>query len=599
VGAGVREAAAMGKGPGGALVARMLAAEGVGTVFGIIDGTYFGLYSSLADVGIRLVSPRHETSAAHMAGAYARTTGRLGVCIASNGPGVANVLPGVAVENGEGNRVLLITSSRRSGIGYPDRGGTFQYFDQVAVTRPMTKWSGHAATRDRIPELLRRAFRISFRGRPGVVHLDIPEDVINGDGEIADADVRPPASYRRTGRLAPDPDLVARAAGVLARARQPLLHLGYGVYHSGAEAEAARLAEALAAPVTTSWAGRGIVPETSRHAIPMTAVDLVDRVRNDADVVLTVGSRLGETDWWGKPPNWAPPSAQQHIQVDVDEEVLGLNKPVDIAILGDARATLAALAEAVEGHDQTAALPPRRERLTEYGQRLAKTRQKLDEPLGEPTEPVHPAQVPATAQRVLPEDTLWVFDGGNTTVWANFFHTARIPRSVVSTFKFGMLGAGVGQALGAQVAAPDRPVCCIIGDGAFGMHPQEIETAVRHDLPVLYLVLADRAWGMVKMSQQIAAKPVKTVAKKVLQNRSLGEDEVVYADFAEVRYDLLAESMGAHGERVSRTADLAPAIERAHATGRPAVIHVDVDRVQHLWAPALRTFKKMHQEPGA
>ncbi|MDX1620997.1 MAG: thiamine pyrophosphate-binding protein [Nitriliruptorales bacterium] len=586
------------KGPGGEIVARMLAAEGVERVFGIIDGTYFGLYSSLPDVGIELISPRHETSAAHMAGAYARTTGKLGVCIASNGPGVANILPGVAVENGEGNRVLLITSSRRAGIGYPDRGGTFQYFDQVGVTRAMTKWSGHTSSRDRVPELLRRALRLSWRGRPGVVHLDIGEDVLNGTGPIDDTQIRAPHRYRRTTPLPPDPALVDDAAQALANATQPLIHAGYGVYHAGAEAELLALAERLEAPVTTSWAARGAIPETSRHAIPMTAVELVDRVRNDADVVLTVGSRIGETDWWGKPPNWAPPGQQTHIQVDLDEEIIGLNKPVDIAIQADAKGTLAALLDTLNGRTNETSLARRRDRLEEYAEARREEREKLDEALTDDREPLHPARVPATAQQVLPEDTIWVFDGGNTTVWANFFHEARIPRSVISTFKFGMLGAGVSQALGAKVAAPDRPVCCIIGDGAFGMHPQELETAVRHDLPVIYLVLADRAWGMVKMSQQIAAKPVKTVAKKLLLDRGLGEGETIYADFHEIEYDALARSMGAHGERVSRPADLAPAIERAHGAGRPAVIHVDVDRDQHLWAPALRTFKKMHQEPA-
>ena len=127
---------------GGELLAAMLAAEGVTDVFGIVDGTYLGLYTAFEKFGIRLISPRHETSAAHMAGAYARSTGRLGVCMASNGPGAANILPGVAVESGEGNRVLLITSCRRTGIAYPERGGTFQYFDQVGVTAPMTRWSG-------------------------------------------------------------------------------------------------------------------------------------------------------------------------------------------------------------------------------------------------------------------------------------------------------------------------------------------------------------------------------------------------------------------------------------------------------------------------
>jgi len=145
---------------GGALIARMLQAEGVEVVFGIIDGSYFGLYASLRDVGIRLVTPRHETSAVHMAGAYARLTGKLGVCIASNGPGAANALAGVAVESGEGNRVLLITSWRRSQIVNPDRGGTYQYFDQTAVIRPMSKWSEAAESFDRIPERGHRERRI-------------------------------------------------------------------------------------------------------------------------------------------------------------------------------------------------------------------------------------------------------------------------------------------------------------------------------------------------------------------------------------------------------------------------------------------------------
>ncbi len=585
------------KGPGGEIVARMLAAEGVDTVFGIIDGTYYGLYSSFPGAGIHLYTPRHESSAAHMAGAYARVTGRLGVCMASNGPGVANVLPGVAVENGEGNRVLLITSSRRTGIGYPDRGGTYQYFNQVAVTSPMTKWSVHVPSRDRIPEMLRRALRICHRGRPGVVHVDIPEDILNGAGEIDEALVMAPGRYRRTTRLQPDPDLVTKAAAMLAQSSAPLIHAGYGVFHSGAEQELADLAAALQAPVTTSWAGRGAITETSPLAVSMTAVDIVDEVRNDADVVLTVGSRLGETDWWGKAPNWAPPGQQRHIQVDLDEEVLGMNKPVDLALVGDARETLRALRQ--ELGDADTGRDRRSRRVQEYAGKVAGVRTKLDKALDDDRSPVHPARVASTAQQVLPEDTVWVFDGGNTAVWANFYHQARVPRSIVGTFKFGHLGAGLGQALGAQVAAPDRTVCCIIGDGAFGMQPQEIESAVRHGLPVIYLVLADRAWGMVKMSQQIAAKPLKTVAKKMIQHQSLGEDEIIYADFAEIRYDDLARAMGAHGERVSKPGDLAPALQRCRESGLPAVVHIDVDRVEHLWAPALRTFKKMHQEPGS
>jgi len=579
---------------GGALVARMLAAEGVTDLFGIIDGTYFGLYRALGDAGITLHSPRHEAAAAHMAGAYARLTGRLGVCMASNGPGVANVLPGVAVEQGEGNRILLITSARRVGIGHPDRGGTYQYFDQTAVTAPMTKWSGYCPSADRIPELLRQALRASFTGRPGVVHLDIPEDVINQPTGIEASAVRAPETYRRITTIPPDPVQVERAARMLVEASQPVIHAGSGVYHSGAESELARLARLLAAPVTTSWAARGVLSEDHDEAIPMTALDVNDEVRNAGDVLLVVGSRMGETDWWGKAPNWS--RTQRTIQIDIDDDRIGVNKPLEVALLADARDALSAIADEVERIEagdrstQRAALVSWREAITTQQAKQAK-------PLEKHGSPVHPAHVPATAQDVMPDDTVWVFDGGNTVVWANFLHTATVPRSVLSTFKFGMLGAGMGQALGAAVAAPDRRVCVITGDGAFGMHPTEVETAVRLGLPIVFVVLVDGQWGMVKMSQQIAAAPVLTIATKMLTGSNLPEGKTVYADFEPCRYDLMAEAMGAHGEHVTDSAELAAALERARDCGRAAVVQVEVDNVEHLWAPGLQAFKKMHQEP--
>ncbi|MBY5162410.1 thiamine pyrophosphate-binding protein [Salsipaludibacter albus] len=583
---------------GGTLMARLLAAEGVDTIFGIIDGSYFGLYNSLEDEGITLYSPRHESAALHMAGTWARSTNRLGVAMASNGPGVANALPGVAVENGEGNRILLVTSSRRVGITHPDRGGTYQYFDQTGVTRPMTKWSARVEAVGRVPELLRRALRVSWQGRPGVVHLDVPESILNGPAEIDEAQVWPADRYRRTSRLVPAQTDVRRAARMLVDARLPLVHAGSGVLHSGAEESLARLATLLDAPVTTSWGARGALPESDPHAIPMTHPTVVDDVRNDADVALVVGSRLGETDWWGRPPNWAPPADQRLVQVDVDEHSLGLNRPADVAMLADAREALDAIADAVEalGRRDTTA---RRHMITDFQSAIRRERDKLAKPLErEDASPVHPARVPAAAQDAMPEDTVWVFDGGNTAVWANFYHRALVPRSLHATFKFGMLGAGMGQSLGAAVAHPGRRVCCIIGDGAFGMHPTEVETAVRHGLPIVFVVMADGAWGMVKMSQQVARSPVRSVARKLLRNESLPEEEFVGTDFSPVRYDRLAEAMGADGFFVDHSRDLLPALREAAALDGPSVVHVQVDRVEHLWAPELRTFKRMHEEPG-
>lgn len=577
---------------GGELVARMLRAEGAGTVFGIIDGTYFGLYSSFRKLGIDLVTPRHETSAAHMAGALARLTGKLGVCMASNGPGVANILPGIACENAEGNRVLLITSARREGTIDPDRGGTYQSFPQVEVTAPMVKWSCRVPSAARLPEIVRRALRISWKGRPGVVHVDIPESVLNGRITVGPDAVQPPSAYRNVEPLACSDDQVERAADLLAGAPRTMIHAGSGVIHAGAAAELAAVAEALHAPVTTSWGGRAALNEMWSYAVPMIHIDLCTRVRNEADAVLALGSRIGETDWWGKPPYWRPAREQRLVHVDIDEETLGNNKPADMAIVADARLFLRKLHAALLARAGRIDIAGRRRWLASIQDERARSRAALDAKLDDRGSPLHPAHVAAACRRMFPDDAIAVFDGGNAAVWAHMYHEVRAPGALLGTPKFGMLGAGIAQALGAKAACPDRAVYCITGDGALGFHPQEIETAVRHGLDVIILVVCDRQWGMVKMNQSFALRPVKT-----LVFGALGPEETIGADLGEIRWDDLARAMGAHGERAADPDGLERAIERARASGGPAVIHVDVDPVKHMWAPGLRRFKEMHAEP--
>jgi len=576
---------------GGEVLARMLQAEGVEKVFGIIDGTYFGFYSNLHKLGIEIVTPRHETCAAHMAGAYARLTGKLGVCMASNGPGVANILPGLAVENAEGNRVLAITSCRRPQIVYPDRGGAYQSFDQVGAIAHLSKWSHAVVSFDRVAELGRTALRHCYEGRPGVVHLDVPETIMNGKVK-AEVPIWQPHQYRRVDPIVPSPAQVERAADMLAAAELPIIHAGSGVIHAAAYDELRRVAELLNAPVTTSWAARGVLPETSELAIPMPLIKLNHEVRNDADLVLVVGSRLGETDWWGKAPYWRHPSEQKMIQVDIDGHVVGANKPAALTVIADAKLFLAALANALEARKSRMNIDARRRKAANYRETIRTERAKLDEKLADMAVPMNPAHIAHACQQVFPEGSVLVADGGNTAVWAMMFHEMRVPNTILSTFKFGMLGAGVAQATGAAVARPDKPVCCIIGDGAMGFHPQEVETAVRNGLRVIFVVACDKQWGMVKMNQQFALKPIKTLIRK-----SLGPDETIKADLGEIEFDKLGVSMGAHGERVADPSQLKPALERALACGGPAVVHVDVDPVKHMWAPGLMHFKDMHLEP--
>lgn len=574
---------------GGGIIASALAAEGVAKVFGIPDGTYLGLLNALVAAGIDVVTPRHETTAIHMAGAYARLTGKLGVAIASNGPGVANALPGITVENAEGNRVLVITSSRRAGITYPDRGGTYQYFDQVAAIRPISKWSESVATADRLPELLRAALRHCYRGRPGVVHLDVPESIVNG--KTKPAPLVPPHRTRATAPATPDPALVDQAATLLANAALPALHAGGGVIHAGAHDPLTRVAEMLHAPVTTSWSGRGSMSETSSLVWPITAIEPTNEVRGVADVMLVLGSRIGETDWWGRTPHWRG-AGQKVIQVDIDEAALGRNKPIDLGIVGDVGTFLAELVKRLEAM-QVAVPEARRIEVQRLIESRAKDAAKLDKARRDRSAPMVTAHVPLVCMEVFDEDAIVVADGGNTAVWANFYHQIRVPNTMLATPHFGMLGAGVGQALGAAEAFPERQVYCIIGDGAFGMHLQEIETAVRNGNPVVYLVISDRQWGMVKMTQSVAKAPVKMMLRK-----SLEEGATVNSDLGEVGYDALARAMGAHGERVAGPDELAPALRRCLDSGICSVVHVDVDPVKHMWAPGLLHFKKMHQEPG-
>jgi acetolactate synthase-1/2/3 large subunit len=373
------------------------------------------------------------------------------------------------------------------------------------------------------------------------------------------------------------------------------------VLHAYATDELREVAELLSAPVTTSWGARDVLDERLDIAVPMIFTELNDLARNEADVVLGLGSRFAETDWWGKAPNWRRPTEQRMVQVDVDEEILGLNKPADVVVLADAGVFLGLLAARLRQPDLEAVLADRRavrtERLARYRAARDQARAALDGILAAAGEPLHTAHLAPTLQALLPDDAVLVVDGGNTAIWASLYHEVRGPHSLLGTHdKFGMLGAGIAQALGAKTAAPERFVACITGDGAFGFHPQEVETAVRAGLPVLVLVVADRAWGMVKVNQEFAIDP-----ERLLSEGGLPDEMHINTDLGEIRFDLMAESMGARGLRVSATDDLVATLTTARdlvLAGHPVVVHVDVDRNAHKFAPSLLTFKAMHAEPA-
>lgn len=575
------------------IISKMLAAEGVNTVFGIADGSISAFCASLKKNGIKLISATHETNAVHMAGAYARITGKLGVCITGKGPGMANALSGVAVENAEGHRILLISSAPKGAGPHDPSNGGYGYFPQLDATRPITKWNGTISGIENVREVMGTAFRMSHTGRPGVVHVEVPEDIMNLEFPFDPSWIRDPATYRSLDAMAPDPRLVEKAADMLAQAKYPLIHAGTGIIHAGAHAELMELAALLEAPVSTSWGARSAMDERRNQSIPMIYLSPTNELRNKADVVLALGSRIGETDWWGKPPYWAPPSGQKLIQVDLDETVFGFNKPVDLAVLADVKVFLKQLIKSLQKRREEMNLEDRRHNTLELRKGCNARRSQLDKHLSDGSSPMASAHVPHICQEIFDDDAIAVIDGGNTSIWGLFFHQVKRPNTIVGTPKMAHLGAGVSQALGAQAADLTRQVYCIIGDGAMGFHQQEIETAVRYNLPVIYLVLCDKQWGMVKMNQLFTLKPIKTLIMK-----TLSPEESINADIGETRFDQLAEAMGAFGQRVDDPKALEGAIRAARDSGRCSVIHIDVNPVKHMWAPNLKDFKDLHAEPA-
>jgi acetolactate synthase I/II/III large subunit len=556
---------------GGGIVSRILAAEGIDTVFGIIDGSYFGLYSTLKPNGIRLVTPRHESNAVHMAGAYARVSGKLGVCIASNGPGVANVLSGVALEHMEGNRILLITSTRREGISYPDRGGTFQYFPQVEATRPITKWRCNVTSHARIAETVQTALRQSRMGRPGVVHIDIPENIMSTDYDLNPGWFRPPSGYQASHKMPAVPQQVENAAQILADAKRPMIHAGGGIVHGQAFQELQTLATLISAPLTTSWSARSVIDERAKEAIPLIYKDVVTRIRNDADVVLVLGSKLGETDGWGSPPHWGPASSQKLIQVDLDPEVLGSNRAADLPIQADVKGFLTELIDTLQKKKDMNDLEGRSKKIEAYQKACSTIRKKMDKKLGDKNAPLNPALVPVICQEIFDDDAILIIDGGRTFAWSHYFHQVRVPNTILDSPEMGYVGSGPPHAIGAKAAFPARQVYAIMGDGAMCLNQREIETSIRTGLPVIFIVLNDNTFDPVK-PDPFALLNLHNEASKA-ENPS--------AEKWNTRFDLIAQAMGAMGERVSDPAGLKTAIKRAMDSGKCSVIHVDVDPAKH------------------
>jgi acetolactate synthase-1/2/3 large subunit len=559
---------------GGELLLKCLKEEGVSVLFGILDGSFNPFLAKLDDYGIRFINSRHEAAAAHMAEAWSRIRGEPAVVIGGIGPGAANMVSGIVTAHAEGSPLIAISSQRRRNIIYPDRGGAFQNVDLLGLYSPVTKWSASVRQWRRLPELIRRAYREATTGRPGPVYLEIPEDIMRGTGDPDKAGVWPRSGYRLGKPVAGDPVLLSQAAELLAGAERPLLHAGAGVSWAGAWEEFLALADYLSAAMTTSLSARGVVPEDHARYFHALNREALEAARTEADVVLVVGGRLGELDSWGRPPSWGDPAVQKTIHVDLDPASIGLNRPVDLGILADAQAALVELLAAVK---ECTAPKQEHEGFSRYRALTQGWRDQLAGELGAGAGQITPGWMVQTVRDFFPREAITVMDGGNTSLWSASYNPILGPRSYLYTAKFGHLGTGLPYAIGAKLAAPDRPVYLISGDGAIGFNIQELETARRYGAAITVIVSCDQGWGMERSSQMFAQL-----------------DGLVECDlYPGTRYDQIAEAMGCHGELVEQTVELRPALERAAASGLPALIQVMVDPMNNLAPPGILVFTSM------
>jgi acetolactate synthase-1/2/3 large subunit len=544
----------------GELLARCLHLEGVDFMCGIVDGAHIPLVMHTETYGIRYVNTRHEEAAVHVAEAYTRLRHRPAVVIGNPGPGGANMLAGLTSAQAEGHPVVAIACTRRGAVNSPDRGGAWQSTDLVQMARAITPSAALVTRADRIPDQVRAAFRAATSGRPGPAFLAVPDELLTELVDPTSLRLTPAERNRVVSLGTGDPAHIAAAASRLAEAERPFLFAGKGVAWAGASEAFVALADHLAAPMSATLGSRGVIPEDHPRYFHLVDGDTLQAVRNDADVVLVVGARLGEYDGWGLPPAWGDPERQHTIHIDLDPTSIGLNRPVDTAIVADARAALDALLAELRQRTEPRPAMPGADRYAEM--HAATVAGATPHVLAEASVGVNPGQMVMAAREAFPRDAVVVADGGNTTLWTVALNPVYQADSFLYSVKMGYLGTGLPFAIGAKLAAPERCVYLISGDGAFGFHAMELETARRAGAAVVCIVAVDDAWGMERTAHRALGVPVE---------REHG------TDLSAVRYDDLARSLGCHGEYVDQIHDLTPAIERALASGLPAVVHVCVD----------------------
>jgi acetolactate synthase-1/2/3 large subunit len=540
-------------------------AEGINTLFGIPDPNFVHMFLEAERRGWTVVAPHHEAAAGFMAEAASRMTGKAAVAVGTLGPGIANMAPAIQCALVENSPVIFISGQRARVTEQRVRRGRIQFVKQMPLFEDSVKYAASIEYADQTDEILREGIRTAMSGTPGPVYIEYPQHIITQEIEVEEP--LPPSRYRLVNQGA-DIDRVKEAAQLIREAKNPILLLGHAVHTTRSGEAVKELAKLMNCPVIQTSGGtsyiEGLEDRTFQYVFSDASIEAV----TESDLCLAIGTELGEPVHFGKWRYWMKNEAiRKWIYIEQDPTAIGVNRPIDVPLVGDIRGVVPQLVNEL------------RDTPREPAQGLAKFmkdgQDELDA-LGEESQtrsdgtgdtPIHTSRFVVEATRAFPKDGIMIRDGGATVVFQWTYSQCK-PHDVIWNQNFGHIGTGLPYAIGAMVAdkaatGRSRPGMLLTSDSSFLFHVAELETAARFKLPLVCVVGVDYQWGL----------------EVGVYKRTFGQgtEETGTHWSKEVRMDHVAEGFGCHGEYVTKAEDIGPAIERAYASGKPAVVHVNID----------------------
>jgi len=535
---------------GAEILIECLLEQGVDTIFGYPGGAVLNIYDALAKYSGRIKHflPSHEQGAAHAADGYARSTGKVGVCMATSGPGACNLVTGIATAYMDSVPLIAITGNVPLSLLGKD---SFQEVDIFGITMPITKHSFIVKDAAEMAKIVRRAFFIAQDGRPGPVLIDIPKDVT---AQKAEYEMETPKPIERHIKGI-TPEAVENAVRMLKQSERPLVFVGGGAVQAGADHELQQFVRILKAPVVSSLMGLGAYPGTDPYfcgLIGMHGAKASNLSASKCDLLIAIGARFSDRVV-SNPKRFAPNASILHI--DIDPAEINKNIRAHGHIIGDVKIALQKLLEAMDGEEfpDTSA----------WLQQVNEWREKF--PLTYQNGGLRPQYIVERIYALTKGDALITTEVGQNQIWAAQFYKFTKPRAFITSGGLGTMGFGLGAAIGTQIGNPGKTVINIAGDGSFRMNCNELATAVEYELPIVIVILNNRALGMVKQWQDLFYD--RRFSQSIIDRST---------DFVK-----LAEAYGALGFNLDRPEDvdavLSKALEAAHAAKRPAVVNCEID----------------------